>query len=378
MEFKTYRGDAEDRSFDQTLLKFEMNSNTIQFLTSAALMSSVIFIPNLAEEFNASYVEIGIIVAAYNLAFFISSYLFGRASDIYGRMVFLQAGLIISAILFLLQIFANDLTSLLIVRALAGFGAGIFPPALIAHVYDSKRSLGKFSAYGSLGWALGSLVAGFIAVYSSIFIISSLMFAISLFLSLNIQHAPKRHLKVPFFPTKIIKKNFKIYFSFFLRHLGAVSVWAVFPLYLVYLGADKFWIGILYAVNSISQFFVMQKIDKFDSELLIRVGLILSIAVFFLYALATDYYQVIPVQVLLAISWSCLYVGSLTSLMKRNIETATSAGILNSVISISGVFGPIIAGITSEFLGLKFLMYLASILSLIGLFINRLINTDSE
>lgn len=355
-----------------------MNSNQIQFLTSAALMSSIIFIPNLAKDFNASYLEVGVIVAAYNLAIFVSSYIFGRASDIHGRRIFLQTGLVISAILFLLQIFANDLTSLLIVRALAGFGAGIFPPALIAHVYDSKKSLGKFSAYGSLGWALGSLVAGFVVVYSDIFIISSFMFAISFFLSLRMRHVPKRHLKVPFFPVAIIRKNLKIYLAFFLRHLGAVSVWALFPLYLSSLGADKFWIGILYAVNSIAQFFVMQRIDKFNNGLLIRTGLILSIVVFSLYALATDYYQVIPIQILLAISWSCLYVGSLASLMKRNVETATSAGILNSIISISGVFGPLVAGIASEFFGLRFLMYIASVLSLIGLLVNYLINTDSE
>lgn len=355
-----------------------MNSNHIQLLTSAAIMSSTIFIPNLAKEFNASYLEVGVIVAAYNLAFFISSYIFGRASDIHGRRVFLQAGLAISAILFLLQIFANDMTSLLAVRALAGFGVGIFPSALIAHVYDSKRSLGKFSSYGSLGWALGSLIAGFVVVYSGIFIISSLMFAISLLLSISIRHAPKRHLEVPFFPLEIIRKNIKIYLAFFLRHLGAVSVWAIFPLYLSALGAEKFWIGMIYAINSIVQFFVMRRIDKFDSELLIRTGLILSIAVFFLYAIATKYYQVIPIQVLLAVSWSCLYVGSLTALMKRNIETATSAGILNSVISVSGVFGPLIAGITSEFIGLRFLMYLASLLALMGLFINCLINMDSK
>ena len=55
----------------------------------------------------------------------------------------------------------------------------------------------------------------------------------------------------------------------------------------------------------------------------------------FAFTFAQDFYQLIPVQVLLGYSWSCLYVDSLLYLMKHNVEKATCSGILSSLIKIS-------------------------------------------
>ena len=333
-------------------------------------MSSIIFIPNLARDLNASYLEVGVIVAAYGFMVFLSSYIFGRAADMHGYRIFLRIGLIISALSFFIQIFAVDPVSLILVRALTGFSIGLFPAALIAYVHESKRSLGKFSSYGSLGWAFGSLLAGFITIYHEIFILGSFLFFIAFLTSLRMPDIKNEPLKVPFFPIKLIKENSSVYISFFFRHLGATSIWAIFPLFLLTLGADKFWIGVIYFTNSMTQVVVMRYLDRFKSESLVRMGLILSIIVFFSFTLAQNYYQILPIQVLLAFSWSCLYVGSLMFLTEKNIEKATSVGILNSVIGLSGIFGPLLAGIISEFFGLTFVMYIASVLALIGLSVN--------
>jgi len=112
-------------------------------------------------------------------------------------------------------------------------------------------------------------------------------------------------------------------------------VWVVFPLFMASLGASKSWIAILSGINTGGQFICMVFVDKLRESRLFILGFILSSAVFLAYAQCTGYLQLIPVQVLLAVAWSCLYVGALLLLLRKNEERATATGILFSTISIS-------------------------------------------
>ena len=98
-----------------------MKTNLLRFLTFAASQISFVYVPVFAKGLGVSDVGIGIIVAIYSSALFFSSYIFGRASDRYGRKIFITVGLIVATITFLLQIFAYDYTSLLLIRTLLGF-----------------------------------------------------------------------------------------------------------------------------------------------------------------------------------------------------------------------------------------------------------------
>jgi len=345
-----------------------MKANLIQFFTYGATLASYLFIPNLAQELGASRFDVGIIVSAYGLALFLSSYIFGRLADVSKREILLRLGLLISSITFLMQLFISNVSTLLLVRILTGISVGIYPAALLSYIHDKKRSIGKFSSYGSLGWAFGTFVAGVIASYQGIFLFSSALFFIAFLISFKIEIKHKK-IYVPFFPRKVIRRNLSVYTAFFFRYLGATAIWAIFPLYLTELGADKFWIGIMFFTNTIVQFVVMRQIDKFKSEKVINFGLALSTFVFFLYAFATNYIQVIPIQVLLGISWGALYTGSLLYLMNRNVEKATSVGIFNSLIGLSGIFGPLLGGIVSQMWDFDGVMYLSTILSSMGFFI---------
>ncbi len=353
-----------------------MDANTIQLFTYAAVVLGIVFIPLLAVDVGASYFEVGLIVAAYNLTLFLSSYTFGRASDIYGRRLLLRLGLLISAFSFFLQIFADSILSLMLLRALVGFCIGIYPPVLTAYVYERKKSLGKFSAYGSLGWALGSFLAGVIALYDQIFIAGSGMLFLAFLVSLRLPDTRTKRVYVPLFPTRLIWENLLLYLPFLLRHTGALAVWAIFPLFLMNLGADRFWIGIIYSINSLTQFFIMRKLDRFDGVSLFRAGIVLSALAFFSFGVVQNYYQTIPIQIVIGVSWSCIYVGSLLFLTGRNMERATSIGILNSIMAFSGILGPIFGGIISEFLGLRGVMFFAALLTLIGFGINSLLRKN--
>jgi len=112
---------------------------------------------------------------------------------------------------------------------------------------------------------------------------------------------------------------------------------------------------------------VMRFLDRFDCEQLIRVGLLFAVMTFLSFTFAQSFLHLLPMQVLLAFSWSSMYVGSLLYLMKNNVERATSSGILSSVINISQVFGALLGGVISLlFNDFRATMYLASILTVFG------------
>ncbi|ODS36479.1 MAG: hypothetical protein A7316_02615 [Candidatus Altiarchaeales archaeon WOR_SM1_86-2] len=382
-----------------------MKINGIQFLLNASWMTAAIFVPLLAKEFGASTAEVGIIVMVYGLTYFLASHIFGRASDIYGRRVIIISGLFLSMLAFFIQIFAYDVLSLIVVRGLAGFALGIVPAALITYAYERKKPLGEFSSYGSLGWAFGNLITiiaaykniiiagsllfGFFGVfmaedtsfYKLLFLIASFLLLIAFLLSFKLQKSKETRVNVPFFPAKLIKKNLSVYLSFFIRNLGAWAVWAIFPIYLSLMGASLFIIGVVYIVNSGAQVIIMRVIDKhverLGCEKFIAIGLSLSVVVFVLYGLIGQYdigyHMFFPVQLLLAASYSCLYVGSLVSLTSKNIERATSIGGLNAVMGLSSVAGPLLGGAIAELLGYSSLMYAAAFLGMIGLLSNYIL-----
>jgi MFS family permease len=347
------------------------NTYLIQLFTNSSVVLSTIFIPLFAQSLGATPVAVGMLVGIYNLMLFVSSTFFGRLSDIHERKLFIVLGLVTSAVVIALHIFIRTLPSMFLLRALAGLCGGIFPAALMALVYEKKNGLlGRFTAYGSLGWGIGSIVAGVLAVYNRLFLLAALFYLVSFFIGLSLKEE-KQPQKLPLFPWDVIKRNLSVYLSFFLRHTGAFAIWAIFPLYLAYLGANKFWIGVIYALNAVGQFLIMPHLDRFKSTRLVDGGLILSIVTFIIFALCRNYKQILPAQLLLALSWSALYLGSLKYLMERNVERSTSIGIFNSLSGLSGIVGPILGGVAGNF-GYRAVMILAAVMSLAGFILPKI------
>jgi MFS family permease len=143
-------------------------------------------------------------------------------------------------------------------------------------------------------------------------------------------------------------------------------IWVIYTLFLASLGASPFFIGIIYAINAVAQFFFMQLCDRYHSAPLIMVGFTMSILTFPSYTLATVYWQIIPAQVMIALAWSTLYVGSVKYVMERNDEKGTSAGLLQSALSISAILGALLGGVADQAFGYHGCMYLATLIALLG------------
>lgn len=336
----------------------------VQTFANAGLTATVVYIPLLANTLGASHSEIGLLVAAYQGMMLIATLVFGRWADFGDRKGFVVYGLFLSAIALLLHTLARNLPSLFAFRALLGLCAGIFPAALIAYFYQRNNRLGRFSGFGSLGWALGALLVGLVST-QAIFLVSGLLLFLTAVVAQVGLHSQRVRLNQPFFDLTVFRRNWRIYISFLLRHLGAFSIWTIFPLYLAHLGANRFWIGFVYALNPLGQFFFMNILERVRDGLLIRAGLFLSIIVFTAFGLATSFEQVIPIQIVLALSWSCLYLGTLKQLLRINPEKSTATGILQSVLSLAAVLGALLEGITGAF-GFRTIMFAAAGMAVLG------------
>jgi hypothetical protein len=217
-----------------------MRARLANFLATTAATIAGTFIPLYAHQLGADDVGVGLLAALSALTVTIAGLLAGRAADRYGTRQFIVLGLLASAISTLLQVFAFDFVSLVVLRALNGLALGVYPAALISHVQASKERLGQFSAFGSLGWTAGSLLAGTIATYFTIrgtFVAASLLFFIAYLLALRFGVRPPD-------PTpqktaslwEVFLSKRSTFISVLIRHIGAHMIWAFWPLFLQQLG----------------------------------------------------------------------------------------------------------------------------------------------
>jgi len=117
--------------------------------------------------------------------------------------------------------------------------------------------------------------------------------------------------------------------------------WSIFPIFLhEQLGLNSLEIGSIYAINAVTQFLFMSRVTtRMDNanvsqhHLIILLGTASSALVFLIYYNSYNYLHLIPAQIVLGISWSLLYVGSLLRLMNGNREKATAGSLLEAIIS---------------------------------------------
>ncbi len=236
----------------------------VNFFLSFAAMSSFIFVPLLGAEFGATDFEVGVIGAVYGIAFLFSSLISGWKSDHMGRLVFVRWGLLISSVAFAAQLLAHSVAALIIARAAVGLALGIAVAATITYAFECGANMGKYSSYGSLGWIFGAAAAAMVGDIERLFWLSFLFCLLAFFLSLSFQKMPTYKFSKPPNLWLVLRRDYRVYLAVFLRHLGASAVWVIFPLYLVSIGLDNFWIGVLWGVNFVAQFLVMRQLERFS------------------------------------------------------------------------------------------------------------------
>ncbi len=355
-----------------------MRIEGIQILASTSIASAMLFVPIFAKEIGSKDWQIGIIVASYGLASFLSSFIFGRFADVHGKKIVINIGLFFAAVTSFLLAFANTPFLFSILRFLNGFSTGMFFSAVVVYAYELRRKLGGFISLSSLSWIFGQAVAGVLAVQKNVFLFGGLCFLAAFFFSLFIQR-DKNKVYVEKMPVRIIRKNFSVYLPFMLRHIGAHMAWAILPVYLyITVGIPKIGISIIYITNHITQFFVFRRIENVDPIKSMRIGILLTSLGMFLFSQTKNIYHGIFSNAVLGSGWAFLYLGTLNYLTKKNIEKTTAVGILHSIQGFCLALGPILGGFSAEFFGYRATLILASIISFSAFLISLFIKDHSR
>ncbi|MFX0212357.1 MAG: MFS transporter [Candidatus Hodarchaeota archaeon] len=363
--------------------------NAIQFLTGVGIMAGFTYIPLFLRDFKATNEEVAFVAAGFAVLLFFSSIIAGRIADLTSRTRVVIVGLVSTALTFFFVSLSNSITSLALFRILSGLTIGIYPAALAALSFETRKGfLGKFSSFNSLGWACGALFGGIVAEftsYSTTFFLSGLLFVTALILAFTIPDTTLLK-KVesesqPFLPLSVFKTNALVYLTLLLRHGTASAVWVFWPLFLEEIGASDSIIGVIQALNFLTQFFIMFLLtDRGDPKTLILIGFGLSGLTFMLMITFPELLIVGIAQLILGIGWSALYVGVLRRSVENATERATAAGGLGATLSISGLAGPIIASFLALWIEEPFMltMWVAMAASFLAGFIYLVWNKDSS
>jgi predicted MFS family arabinose efflux permease len=126
------------------------------------------------------------------------------------------------------------------------------------------------------------------------------------------------------------------------------------------------------------QYVVMRLVERFNPLKIFRLGLLISTLVFIIYAIANNYLQLLPVQIMLAIAWSGMFIGALSYLLRKNSEHGTVTGLLYSTIYLSAGLGPFLGGAVAQAWGLVAVMYFGSTLGFLSFLSSRGLSTGKE
>jgi EmrB/QacA subfamily drug resistance transporter len=167
----TDSGAVEARSFTHREI-LSILSGVLLGMMLAALDQSVVAtaLPAIAGELGG-FAHLSWIVSGYLLTSTVSTPIYGKLSDLYGRRLMLQTAILLFVAASLLCGFAQTMPQLIVARGLQGLGGGgliSMAQAVIADVI-SPRERGRYQAYLSGVWATasvgGPVLGGFFVDY---------------------------------------------------------------------------------------------------------------------------------------------------------------------------------------------------------------------
>jgi MFS family permease len=130
------------------------------FVDMIGLTMIVPILPYYATDFGASASTVGVLISAFSLAQLVVAPVWGRFSDRYGRRPAILAGLMITAVAYVVFGLAGSVVVLLLSRIVQGLGGGTIG-VVQAYVADASapeqrtKSLGWLSAVTSMGAVAG-------------------------------------------------------------------------------------------------------------------------------------------------------------------------------------------------------------------------------
>lgn len=346
-------------------------------------------LPIYAKTMGATGVELGLVFAAFSITRTVGIPIIGRASDKYGKKLFLSMGMLVYTLMSIGYVVSENVLELLIVRVLQGLASGMIIPIATAYIGDiapigsEGRYMGLFNTFFFAGFGAGPIIGGVISdAFGMDFAFYSMGGLNLIALILAVSMLPKSEI---FGQRTIARTSYYLMvkesgvtrglFSFRLSFAIGRSIFSCFLPILggLYLGLLSSEIGILISINillnSMLQVLGGRLADKFSRRKLVVSGTIIDVCCFLLIPLMHSFNQLLVICVISAVARlsSVPSVSALAIEEGRKYGMGSSMGIFQMAMSIGQAVGPLIGGGITDNIGVKWTFIFAAFIELVGI-----------
>ncbi|AFL95576.1 major facilitator superfamily permease 11 [Thermococcus cleftensis] len=339
---------------------------------------------------------VGLLSVAFNLTSTAFQYPFGYLSDsTRNRKGFIALGLFSTGFFYALMALVSTPLALLALRTAQGaLGSAMMPAksALIAELSTRIGSAyGLFSTVENAGYMSGNFLGGFLVKrigIRGIFVLSGVLLAVSAVIALAMRERPrpKRAPRLLLIPQEgresdratVGKKALgrlmrghlgTFYLSVLLMMIASGQVYSVVPVYFGETFGEE-WVGLLFGIDSLaaalSGYYIGRLIDRYGAKRFYLLSIAGYGIAFLGYAFAESIYLMLPVAFLSGVKWSMTLNSASTYVAERVrvSERGQGMGLLNAMMSLGWVLGPLLGGYLS---GISFTLNFVSTLIPLGL-----------
>lgn len=342
------------------------------FIAVAGFGIIIPIIPDYLKMIGEGGTAAGLMISVFAGAQLLMSPIAGKWADVYGRRLMIILGLIGFTVSMGVFYLSDNLTILLISRAIGGVGAALLIPAIFAYVADittlKQRAKGNsyISAAMSLGIVIGPGIGGFFAEFGlkAPLLLSAIVSFVAVISSILLLKEPDREPYVQTgetesLPRQLVSSTRKPYFFVLVINLvmafGLMAYESVLGLYV----SDTFsatpqQIAVMITgtgiVSVIVQLFAVDRLVSFFGEIKVVLIFIMLAALGFFFSLFAGAYAVFfAVTLIIFLSTSILrpVLNTLVSKMADK-EQGFAMGMNNAYMSIGNIVGPTLAGIAFD------------------------------
>ncbi|AMQ18264.1 MFS transporter [Thermococcus peptonophilus] len=349
------------------------------FIANVAFGMAFPYLSVYMQYLGATMFMVGLLSVAFNLTSTIFQYPFGWLSDATrNRKGFIALGTASIGLFYAVMAFVSSPVQVLFLRTLQGiFGSAMTPAhsALISELSTRAGSIfGLFNSIENAGYMVGNFIGSAMVEYlgiKSLFVISGLLLFLSAGIVLLIRERPagRRSLMGMILvqegreswratvKSSAFKKLMRgylglFYFTVFLVMVASGQFYSVSSVY--FKEAFGEWsVGVLFGIESLAAaltgYFLGRLIDRYGAKKFYLMAVFGYALVFILYAIVRNVWLAFGIAFLSGIKW-ILTINSTSAYVAQKVsvsERAQGMGLLNAMMSLGWVVGPLIGGYLS-------------------------------
>ncbi len=342
------------------------------FIAVAGFGIIIPIIPDYLKMIGEGGTAAGLMISVFAGAQLLMSPIAGKWADVYGRRLMIILGLIGFTVSMGVFYLSDNLSVLLISRAIGGVGAALLIPAIFAYVADittlKQRAKGNsyISAAMSLGIVIGPGIGGFFAEFGlkAPLLLSAIVSFVAVISSIILLKEPDREpyvqtIESESLPRQLVSSTRKPYFFVLVINLvmafGLMAYESVLGLFVSEtFSATPQQIAVMITgtgiVSVIVQLFAVDRLVSLLGEIKVVLIFIMLAALGFLFSLFAGSYAIFfAVTLIIFLSTSILrpVLNTLVSKMADK-EQGFAMGMNNAYMSIGNIVGPTLAGIAFD------------------------------